>query len=195
MSAGSPLDEATLRLVRDREPRAMNRFFDAYYDRVRAYVMHLLRDASTADDLAQDAFLRLHRALDRLDPARDPTPWVFTIVTNVVRDYWRSRSYRSAGRQVSIDEAWELPAPHEAAAPDRRVERREAAGAIRLALARLSPADREILLLRAYQQLETAEVVEVLGISPEAARQRYSRAVKRLGVVYRDLSGTDRVSQ
>ena len=62
------------------------------------------------------------------------------------------------------------------------------------AMAQLSPADREILLLRSFRDLDTAEVVEILGISAEAIRQRYSRAVKRLGIAYRDLQGLDGVS-
>lgn len=188
------LDRETLCRVRDREPAAMNRFFDAYFDRVHAYVTRLLRDATLAEDLTQDAFVRMHGALDRLDPDRDPSPWVFTVVTNTVRDYWRSRLHRTNGMNVSLDDAWDVAANNEQSSPERDLLRKEAAAQVREALGRLSPADREILLLRSFQNLRTAEVEEILGISADAVRQRYSRAIKRLGVAYRELHGRNQVS-
>lgn len=186
-----PLDRETLVRVRNRDPRAMNRFFDAFFDRVHAYATRLLRDSALGEDLTQEAFLRMHGALDRLDPDRDPTPWVFTIVTNTIRDYWRSRAHKAATRQVSLDEAWEIPSNDGRLDPSDRIQREETAQAVRVAIGRLSPADREILLLKTFRELDTAEVVDVLGITAEAVRQRHSRAVKRLGVALREVFGTE----
>jgi RNA polymerase sigma-70 factor (ECF subfamily) len=89
------LDREVLLRVKARDREAMNRFFDAYYDRAHAYATKLLRDATLAEDLIQEAFLRMHAALDRLDPDRNPTPWVLTVVTNTIRDHWRSRAHRA----------------------------------------------------------------------------------------------------
>jgi RNA polymerase sigma-70 factor (ECF subfamily) len=187
-------DEETLQRVCRREPAAMNRFFDEFFGRVHSYVSRLLRDETLADDLTQESFLRMHAALDRLDPARDPTPWVFTVVTNTVRDYWRSKAHKAAGRQVSLDEAWELPSenPHDRA--DENLERKETIAAVHEAMKLLAPADREILLMKSFQTLTTAEIVDVLGISADAVRQRHSRAVRRLGRILHDHMGPDRVS-
>jgi RNA polymerase sigma-70 factor (ECF subfamily) len=185
----APLDEATLRRVREGDEAAMNRFFDAFFDRVFAYVTRLVRDRTLAEDLTQDSFVRMHGALGRLDPARDPTPWVFTVVTNTVRDHWRSRAHRATMRQSSLEDVGELPSDDGRGAPDRALERKESARAVRAAMGRLSDADREILLLRNFRSLTTEEIVEILGIRPEAVRQRYSRAVRRLGRAYRELRG------
>jgi RNA polymerase sigma-70 factor (ECF subfamily) len=183
------LDRETLLRVRDRDPRAMNRFFETYYHRVHGYAARLLRDAVLAEDLTQEAFLRMHGALDRLDADRNPTGWVFTIVTNTIRDYWRSRTHRAAARQVSLDEAWELPSRDSRSDPAEALDAKETAEAVRRAMGRLSPADREILLLRTFRELETGEIVEMLGITAEAARQRHSRAVRRLGAAMRQVQG------
>lgn len=191
----SPLDRETLHRVKERDPRAMNRFFEVFFDRVHAYATRLLRDSVLAEDLTQEAFLRMHGALDRLDPERDPTPWVFTIVTNTVRDYWRSRSHKAAGRQVSLDDAWELPSPDSHLDASVRMEKQEAAAAVRIAMGRVSPADREILLLKTFRELETTEVVEILGISAEAVRQRHSRAVKRLGAALKLVLATEQADE
>lgn len=183
------LDQKTLVKVRARDPVAMNRFFDAFFDRVHAYATRLLRDSVLAEDLTQDAFVRMHQAIDRLDPTRDPSPWVFTVVTNTVRDYWRSKHHRASNRKVSLDEAWNLPDGRKGTAPDRNLERKEDAAIVRQAMGQLSPADREILLLRCYQNLSTTELEEVLELRPDAVRQRYSRAVRRLGNAYRAIQG------
>jgi len=185
------LDQGVLERVRARDPVAMNRFFDAYFDRVHAYVTRLVRDAVLAEDLTQDAFIRMHGAIDRLDPTRDPSPWVFTVVTNTVRDWWRSRHHRMGQRQVPLDEAWSIPEERDSRTPDRALERKEDAAMVRQAMGRLSPADREVLLLKDYQGLKTAEIEQILGLGADAVRQRHSRAVRRLGVTYRELRGID----
>jgi RNA polymerase sigma factor (sigma-70 family) len=179
-----------LQRVCDRDPAAMNRFFDAYYDRAHGYVTRLVRDATLAEDLTQEAFLRMHAALDRLDPTRDPAPWVFTVITNTVRDHWRSRQHKAGERSVALDDVWDLPSAEPA--PDHALERGDDQAMVRAAMGRLSPADREILLLRCTQERDHAEVGEILGIKPEAVRQRYSRAVRRLTAAYRGIvAGTE----
>ena len=192
--SGGPLDQELLQRVRDRDPAAMNRFFEVFFDRVHAYATRLLRDATLAEDLTQEAFLRMHGALDRLDVSRDPTPWVFTIVTNTIRDHWRSRTHQNSGRTVSLDDSWDPPAPAEVSDPGRLVESKELARTVRRAMDGLSAADREIILLKSLRELETSEVVEILGISAEAVRQRHSRAVKRLSAAFRKLGGLDEVT-
>ena len=166
----------------------MEIFFEHFYDRVFGYVASLLRNRDRAEDIAHEAFLRLHKSIDKLDPSRDPAPWVFTVVSNLVRDHWRSKEYRVGRQQGDMEEIERLPSAgsggqHEA------LEKEESAKAIRLALAELSEDDREIILLRTYQEMDTDQVAEILGIRVDAVRQRHSRAVKRLGEHFKRLMG------
>lgn len=179
-----PLDAATLRAVSRREPEAMNRFFDIYYDRVYAHVVHLMRDAHQAEDLTQEAFLRLNSVVDRLDPERDPTPWVFTVVTNCVRDHWRSRQHKQKQRQVTMDDGDVSHLANGRNGVDKHLERQDDQIAIQQAMQELSEADRQVILLRNYEELDTATIAAMLEATPEAIRQRHSRAVGRLGKVY-----------
>lgn len=165
----------------------MNAFFETYVDRVYAYVLTMTRDATLAEDMVQETFLRLHRAIDRLDPRRDPTGWVITVAANTVRDHWRSRAHKARDRSVDFDDLWEEPP--DPADPARDAERARTAEDVREALGKLSPADREVILLRDYEELETSEIAEALSLTPEAVRQRHSRAVRRLGEAYRTLFG------
>jgi RNA polymerase sigma-70 factor (ECF subfamily) len=184
-------DESTLDRVRRRDPAAMNAFFEAFIGPVYGYLRTVVREPMLADDLAQTAFLRLHRALDRLDPKRDPAPWVFTVVINTVRDHWRSRVNRDAGRTVPFDELWDRPEAPAESGMDVEMLRDEEMAVLEAAMARLSPADREILWLREFEGRSVVETAEMLGIRPDAVRQRHSRAVRRLGILYREVESQD----
>lgn len=185
------LDEAALRGACRREPEAMNRFFDHYYDRVYGHVAHLLRDPHLAEDLTQESFLRLSRVIDRLDPQRDPTAWVFTVVTNCVRDYWRSRTHRQERRNVTVQNGGIAEFSNGRETADQQLERRDDRVAVRTALAELSDADRQVILLRDYEELDTAAIAQMLEATPEAIRQRHSRAVARLGTAFAKLTERD----
>lgn len=188
--AGEPaLDSATLRAVCARDRGALARFFDCFYDRVYGHLVRMLGEPTLAEDLTQDAFLRMHRDIDRLDPERDPAPWVFTVATNTVRDYWRSREHKSQQRRSGLDPEQDLALPDGRLDELTRIEGRESEAAIRKALADLEPTDRQIILLRSYEDLDSSTVGEMLGITPEAVRQRHRRAIARLGKVYGHHTG------
>jgi len=70
--------------------------------------------------------------------------------------------------------------------PSQRLAKKEQAQRVRQALARLSEGDREILLMRAFEDLPYDEIGYVLGIEPAAARKRHGRALLRLDVLLRE---------
>ena len=180
------LTPAILARVTQREPEALDLFFDHYYDRVYAHVVNLLRDVNLGEDLTQDVFMRMHRVVDRLDPERDPTGWVFTVATNVVRDYWRSADHKRKGAEVQTGDPGDWKVAH----PDRDVqaamESDEELKAVWAALETLSVEDREIILLKDYEELSTADISRMLSLQNDAVRQRHSRAVARLGKAFHE---------
>jgi RNA polymerase sigma-70 factor (ECF subfamily) len=181
------LSPVLLRRVCARDPEALEQFFDAYYDRVFGYVVRMVGRRDRAEDIAHDVFVRLHRVIDRIDPERDPAPWVFKVVANAVRDHWRSRQHRDSAREMPFDEAWDQA--EETPSAQDSLERQADAEDIHVAMAQLSPADREIILLRDFQELDTVEISELLDIQSDAVRQRHSRALKRRGKIYREQRG------
>jgi len=181
-----PLAPELLRGVIARDPEAMDVFFDHYYDRVYAHVVNMLRDAVLGQDLTQEIFLRLHRGIERLDPQRDPTGWVFTVATNVVRDHWRSREHKRRERELGVEDQTMLDAAHPDPDVQSAMEKDEELRAVWAALHLLSDDDREIILLRDYEELDTADIARMLDIKPDAVRQRHSRAVARLGKTFRE---------
>jgi len=184
----SVLDSGVLRGVCRRQPEALDKFFAHFYERIFGYVAHLLQDRTLAEDVTHDAFLRIHRGLDRLDPDRDPTAWVFTVVTNTVRDHWRSKEHRAARRQVAMPSLEEISLADPTPRVEHSLEEEQQQQVIRKALTQLKDADREVILLRNYEGLNSVAVAEILEIKPEAVRQRHSRALARLSEVFHALS-------
>jgi RNA polymerase sigma-70 factor (ECF subfamily) len=159
-------------------------FFEHYYDRVYAHVVNLLRDPVLGQDLTQDVFMRLHKVIDRLDTDRDPSGWVFTVATNVVRDHWRSAEHKRKEAEKGTGDPTDLNLAHPDSDVQAAMEKDEDLRAVWAALHTLSLDDREIILLRDYEELPTAEIGQMLELNQDAVRQRHSRAVARLGKAF-----------
>jgi RNA polymerase sigma factor (sigma-70 family) len=172
-------DEVRRRLP-SRDPDALERFFDHYFDRLYAYVRGMVRSEHLAEDLTQDIFLLLYRGLPSYDPARALRPWVFTIAINRVRDYWRSRAHRDSLGEASLDEDEGREVEAAGDSPEEPLLRLEDAAAVRAAVDRLSPGMRETVYLRVFEELSFAEIGELLGRNEVAVRKRYSRALEEL---------------
>ncbi len=173
---------AVLERVAAREPEALGVFFDHYFDLVFALSHRLLGDRTQAEDVTQEVFYKVHRAAHRLDPNRDPAPWLTAIVYNACRDLWRSGADRMRRRSGTIDDpviAVRLTRGDND--PERDLLARERERAVREALDELPEESRAIVLMHDYQGLGHVEIAGILGVEHAAARKRYSRALAALG--------------
>lgn len=150
-------------------------------------VARLLGSRSAAEDATQDAFLKVYRAIDRLDVDRDPAPWLTTIAYNVCRDRWRSTGERMQRRTSSVDDRPELARVLRDDRPDPAgdVLEAERARLVQEALLELPESAREVIVLHDYEGIAHDRIAEMLGSSHAAIRKRYSRAVKALGEILR----------
>jgi RNA polymerase sigma-70 factor (ECF subfamily) len=174
-------DTAWLERVRTRDPEALGTFYDRYLDLVFGLAWRLLGDRTRAEDVASEVFLKVHRAADRLDPSRDPAPWLTTITTNVCRDLWRSGAYRMSKRAADIDDpvaAASLSSGRNDPEADALSSERERL--VQAALLALPEPLRTVIVLHDYQGLDHREVADILHIAHDAARKRYSRALAAL---------------
>jgi RNA polymerase sigma-70 factor (ECF subfamily) len=176
------LDRATLERVAARDPDALAAFFEAYFDRVYGLVFKLLGDRTQAEDAAADVFLKVHRAADRLDPARDPMPWLATIAANSCRDLWRSGAEKMRRTAVQVDD----PAVRDRLTtgtndPERDALVREREDRVRAAVDALPEDLKQSVLLYDYAGLSHEDIARSLGVTHDAARKRHSRALAALG--------------
>lgn len=164
-----------------RDPEALSIFYETYFDRLYGYVRRMVGEEHLAEDLTQEVFLHLHRHLGSYDPARPLRPWVFTIVTNKVRDYWRSRAHRSGLREVDIEEEEQgVRLPSDARAPDQELVAADLSDRIAEAVEELPESMRSTLVLRYYEGLSFRAIGEIVDRNEAAVRKRYSRALEEL---------------
>jgi RNA polymerase sigma-70 factor (ECF subfamily) len=168
--------ESELALVgrlRDGDTAAFDAVYEEFRARLFSFLARLSRSREVAEDLAEETWLRLVSSGARLRPDTRLGPWLFTVARNLYYSYCRSRAIGEAAADGLID-LWPggspRPSPFEEAAArelERHVER---------ALAALSASYREALLLVAVEGLTPLEAAGVSGLTPEAFRQRLSRA-------------------
>jgi len=172
--------ELRARLPR-RDPEALARFYEIYFDRVYGYLRRMLGEDHLAEDVTQDVFMHIQRSIHTYDPARAPGPWVFTVATNKLRDHWRSRRHKDLQLEATFedgDRRSEPPSPDRGPLP--ALEGAELSRELERAIATLSPAMRETLVLRYFEGLSFEEIGERIGRNEAAARKRYSRALEDL---------------
>lgn len=177
----APIPDADL--VREAR-RGRDEALDALARRLRepAYTLalQLLRDPEDAMDVAQEALLRFFRQLHRVDPDRSPRPWLAAIVRNRVRDVLRRRRVRRSESLEALTEGGRPEPVSQLEDPAHRALRRDLQRRIWRALGELSEGQREILVLRDYQDLSYAEIARVLHVPVGTVMSRLHRARKAL---------------
>jgi RNA polymerase sigma-70 factor (ECF subfamily) len=156
-------------LARSRtDPEAFLVVFDRHFDTIGRYLARRLpRDL--AADLASETFARAFARRGRFDTTRaDALPFLYGIAANLVRRHRRSeqRMLRAYARVERSD----VSAPPETAA----------GGEVASALAALRPAEREILLLFAWADLDYEQIADTLQVPVGTVRSRLSRARRQL---------------
>jgi RNA polymerase sigma factor (sigma-70 family) len=160
-----------------REPERFAEIFDRYYAQVHGYAARRLGE-DLADDVAAETFLLAFRLRQQFDMSRRcARPWLYGIASNLIARHYRAegRRYRALAR-VGLDEVSECHADQVAVRLDALAQR----GPLAAALASISDADRDVLLLVAWAELTSEQAGEALGIPAGTARSRLHRARKKI---------------
>ena len=132
-----------------------------------------------AQDLAQEAFLRVFRSLDRFDFKHDFTTWLYRIVTNLCIDHLRKRRPAISTAAVGDEDEGELDlADGRDLLPSDRLESEETAAEVRACLDALAPHFQSVLVLRELEGLPCTEIAEIVGATHVTVRWRLHRGRK-----------------
>ncbi|MQA73095.1 MAG: RNA polymerase sigma-70 factor [Solirubrobacterales bacterium] len=155
------------------------RILEELRPRAFAIAYRMLGSVAEAEDVVQEALLRLHRALEAGERIESPKAYLATVVTRLAIDELRSARAR---RERYVGE-W-LPEPLLASEEDDPAQHAEIADSLSLAflvlLESLSPEQRAVLLLRDVFDYPYREVAEIVGKSEPAVRQLATRARRRV---------------
>jgi RNA polymerase sigma-70 factor, ECF subfamily len=196
MHANAPEPVETRRLLG--KARAGDRAaVDELFARHRPYLRRLvqvrldpqLRPRVDASDVVQEAQLEAARRLQSYlqEPALPFRLWLRQLAYDrllMLRRFHLGAARRSRDREVALpDRSSLLLARHLLAAgstPSQRLDRQELARRVRQAVAQLPAIDREVLVMRTFEELSYEEVGYLLGVDPATARKRHGRALLRL---------------
>jgi RNA polymerase sigma-70 factor (ECF subfamily) len=183
--------------VRDDDAAAFAELVERFQHRLVAVMNHLVGHPDEAEDLAQEVFLRVYRIRKKYRPKAKFSTWLFTIANNLALNALRDRQRRPVV-PLEVRESGPLgPRPAEALAPTRdqppthNLQQQELAEVIRGALDELNERQRVAIVLNKFEDMNYADIAEVMGLSTKAVKSLLSRARSKLrealqGYIYMD---------
>lgn len=171
-------DASVLRASLEDDPDAFGAIFDRHHERIWAYLARMA-GRERADELAGDVFVTAFARRTTYDEVRGPVvAWLYGIAANMLRTRLRTeaRAARAFARAGAERHAAEVPTD----AFDDAASLRQRMVAVRTALVELSTADRDVIVLYAWERLSYQEIAVVLGVEVGTVKSRLSRARTRL---------------
>lgn len=167
-------EQALLKRLHELDPAAFSEAFDLYYDALYSFILYRIRHTETAEDLAAETFSQLVR---HISEGRGPTSylraWLYRVARNLVIDEARRQSRR---------QQTELPTEMPSAEPgvDAQAQNMILQAQAREALERISPKQREILVMRYMEGLSSQEIADILQTSDRNVRALHNRGLEAL---------------
>lgn len=177
--------DAAMQRYAEGDDAAFGELYDLLAPRLYGYLLRQTRDVSRAEDLVQQALLRMHTARGRFISGAQVTPWAFAIARRLLID-----SLRRGRREVltSGDDGGPAERAIDPVAPaDELFQAQELGSRIQRELARLPETQRVAFELIKQEGLSIAEAAEVLGTSVTAVKLRAHRAYQALRTVLGDV--------
>lgn len=176
-------DRDALHRARAGDAAAFEELIRVHERQVFAQALRMTGRVEDAQDVAQEAFVRLYRHLGRMRDEIGIGPWLRRTVVNLCCDAARSRK---ASRAVEVDE---VPDRGHSITPEIEYMGREREALLQRALLELAPKERAAIVLRELQGLTTEEVADALGSSPVTVRVQIAKARLKLARVVERLRG------
>ena len=179
VEAMSGTEDIIARLRRG-DPDALTAMVSRYQHRLYRYLLRLVREPATADDLFQQTWLRVMERIGRYDASRNFESWLFAVAHNLAVDFWRARSGDSLD---AVTETGDAPGERlPAAGPDALEQLLDfERGAMLAACIHDLPAiHREVLTLRFEEDMKLEEIAEVASIPLSTVKSRLKRALEGL---------------
>jgi len=171
----SESESSLLEQARRGSVSAFEQIVRRYQRRVYATAYRIVRRHEVADDVAQEAFIRAYRSLDRFDPGRPFGPWICRIAANLAVNHVRS----PAAREDALPDG-HAETPSAAPGPLQGVLDAEARTVLERALGELPTEQRAVFCLRVFDELSYREIADALGIEMGTVMSRLSRAREKL---------------
>jgi len=171
-----------------RDESAFNELVVSYERRVFALVFRMLGRRDEAEDLSQEVFVQVFKAIDQFRGDSKLSTWIYRIAVNLCKNKSKYLARRHAGEQDDVDAMAER-VPLSAAKgvsvgdvsrPDELVEGMQLERVVKVAIGQLEPEFREVLVLRDVEDFSYEEIAEMTGLPDGTVKSRIHRARAQL---------------
>ena len=186
-------EKALIRAAQEGDQDAFGQLVRAYDQSVLRLAMNLLRSPEDAQDIYQEAFLRVYRNLNSFRFDCSFHTWLYRIVTNLCLDLMRKRKVRKEessqveGTDGPVDRMDTVQESRAEGDPLRNLFSGQLRERIQQALGELTARERMVFELRHYQGLKLRNIGEILGTTEEAAKNCLFRATQKMRVALGDF--------
>ncbi|MEZ4266671.1 MAG: RNA polymerase sigma factor [Myxococcota bacterium] len=180
-------DEQLMKRYLAGHPNAFQELMSRHGQKIYNFVLRQIRDASAAEELTQEAFLRVVHRADSFREESRFTTWLFSIARNLCIDHARKAKHR---RTVALDAPLDRSGSGGATmldrvadggpGPDRQTRDKRFRETLDVALERLPDEQREVFLLREVEGLKFREIAEIVGIPENTVKSRMRYALESL---------------
>ena len=185
LNASQASDEVLIGRIARGDRLAMQALYARHHVKAFRFVLRLVRNEATAEDLISEVFLDVWRQADRFEGRSAVSTWILAIA--------RFKALSSARRrkEVELDEETATAIEDDADTPDVALQKKNTGEILRRCLAKLSPDHREIIDLVYYHEKSVGEVAEIVDIPENTVKTRMFYARKRLAELLKE-AGVER---
>ena len=179
-----------------RDERAFNELVRAYERRVFALMLRMIGSHSEAEDLAQEVFVQVFKAIGSFRGESKLSTWIYRIAINLCKNRSKYLRVRHEGEQEELEAVAERVPLGEArranvgqvARPDEMMSGKQVEQIVQRAIVQLEPSFRECLVLRDVEELSYEEIEQITGLAAGTVKSRIHRARAMLReIVEREL--------
>ena len=193
-SESSFTDGELIRSFLEGSEEAFNRLVLAHQKRAYNIAYRFLGNREDADEVAQEAFVRVYRNLHKFRGHSSFRTWLYMIVLNLARNRYRKMKRRKEDMKVSLDnpllqDEGEISrdVADETYSPERAMRSKEIQQQVQAALEKIAPDYRQVVVLRHIEGLSYTEMSEILGCAEGTIKSRLHRARQELREYLREL--------
>ncbi|MEX0931184.1 MAG: sigma-70 family RNA polymerase sigma factor [Candidatus Paceibacterota bacterium] len=163
--------------IRMGDHSAFGMFYDHYVSRIYNFIYYKTHHKETAEDITSQTFYQALANIAQLDTNRSFSPWLYQIARNLVTDHYRKQSHRN---HSDIEDVWDTSVADAGITIELDTDVKLTFEALKKHLDGLAPHEREVVMLRVWDELPYKEIAKIVGKSEGACKMSFSRSVALL---------------
>jgi RNA polymerase sigma factor (sigma-70 family) len=175
-------DKEIVEQIKNGDDRAFGELVNRYEKKVFFIAKRMLNDDDEARDASQEVFIKLHDSLRRFRGDANIYTYIYRVATNVAISFLRKRKVRSV---VRLDDVLNTMVSH-GDEPERDSDKAELKRLVASAVESLPAQQRQVFVLRFYEELSYEEISRILNRSLGALKANYFHAMKKIGEYLKD---------